>query len=113
MTEEMYWKSRTLVKRGKIKLDARTSNYLFFTIGCYDVMLTTKKGRDNNLKCHCTCEAGSIWSVGNDCSHISAAKLWISGFDLESLEGNGLLLKDCCSHAPKTPSKPKTRGDMK
>ena len=71
-----YFKAKTLLKRGAVKLELkRWKNQgasFFFRVKEYEVRIDTQEGKLN-----CTCEHGSIWKVGEECSHIKACLLYL------------------------------------
>ena len=70
MSKLTYFKARTLIKRGLVKLVSRGSNFFFFDVKNYTVMIDRK-----DSKASCTCKAGSCFNVGNKCSHVQACRL--------------------------------------
>lgn len=78
MSERTYWRSRTLLKRGQVRLVDKSPDFLFFEVDEYKV----KYARNQTRKTSCTCKSGSIYGVGKDCSHITAVKLWLKGDDI-------------------------------
>ena len=72
MSEHTYWRARSFLNRGEVKLQSVTPNFLFFKIGEHTVKLT--RGKEEGT---CTCESGSLWNPGGKCSHIEACRMWL------------------------------------
>lgn len=85
MSEHIYWYSRTLVRRGLVKLVSWESGHFHFKVKGYDVFHAPKLGwscsagkREKDLSVGCVI----FGNRGRLCSHILAAKHWLKSFDL-------------------------------
>jgi len=75
MSETIYWRSRTLLKRDRVRCTGKTERYQYFQVDeNYQVKIAL-----TDLEHNCTCQHGSIWGVGKKCSHIEACLLWLLG----------------------------------
>lgn len=63
-----YWKARTFITRNQVRVVGESSRFFYFKVEDYDVRI------DKNGENNCTCEASSLWAVGETCSHIKAAQ---------------------------------------
>jgi len=83
MSEETYWKSRTYVKRGQVKLVDSSKGFMRFEVGEHDVF------RDkNDWSCNAAVidkrdgiKKGCVVFGNRDryCSHILACQQWLRG----------------------------------
>lgn len=84
MSRLTYWKSRTKITRGEVKLvESVNTGLLHFLVGEKDVFR-----RKNGTWSCCGKECSLYHNREKDCSHIASAKLWLEGYDLKrSLRG--------------------------
>jgi len=87
MSKLVFQKSRSLLNRGEVKLISANAGNLVFQVKDYEVYKTARgkwscnaavKGKDG-VKKGCVI----FGNRGIDCSHISACKLFLEGYDLE------------------------------
>jgi len=79
ISEHTYWRSRTFLKRGLVRLTDKSDSFFFFKVDEYDVRIA----RNDSVKDNCTCHHGSLFGVGKQCSHIEACRRWLRGEDLD------------------------------
>jgi len=77
MSWHNYFKAKSLIKRGEVKLEGASTHYFFLKVKDYDVRIP----KSPDLKANCTCQSGSIWRVGKICSHIKASELFLEKKD--------------------------------
>lgn len=88
MSEYTYWRSRTLVKRGQVKLEESCKGYMRFVVNGHEVFRTG----DGEWSCNAATfdkkkkeKVGCVLFGNRDkfCSHILACKHWLKGEDLK------------------------------
>lgn len=70
VSKETYWLARTLFERGEVEVDSINDHVWFFTVRNYSIRINVEKG-----ELSCTCEAGSLWRVGQECKHARACMM--------------------------------------
>ena len=77
MSLNRYYRAKTLVRKGLIKITQVTDKSIFFETSYKENKYSIIYNRDEE-KWNCTCVGFSAFLKGKDCVHIMAAKMLIS-----------------------------------
>jgi hypothetical protein len=69
-SEHKFWKSKNLREQDQVRCEGASDRFFYFEVGEYQVKIAKKEEYKDN----CTCQHGSIWGIGKECSHIKACK---------------------------------------
>ena len=86
MSKLTYFKAKTFLKRGKVKLISQEGLYLHFEVNDHEVFRTFKGWSCNAVDKKDKGKGCILFNrEGHKCSHILASEMWLKGADLNDV----------------------------